>query len=36
MIIEVMSRFIIYELVNITLRVGCDNLSPPKRLEVFL
>jgi len=26
MIIEVMSRFIFYELVNIILRVGCDNL----------
>jgi len=30
MIIEVMSSFIVYGLVNITLRVGCDNLSGPK------
>jgi len=33
MIIEVMSRFIVCELVNIILRVGCDNLSAPKRIR---
>ena len=31
MIIEVMSRFIVYELVNISLCVDCDNLLAPKK-----
>jgi len=33
MIIEVKSRFIFYEIVNIILRVGCDNLSAPKNIR---
>jgi len=33
MIIEVMLRFIVYELVNIILRVGCYNLSAPKNIR---
>ena len=36
MIIEVVSRFIVYQLVNITLRVDCDNLSVPEILEELL
>ena len=33
MIIEVKSRFIVYELVNFISRVGCDNLSAPKNIR---
>ena len=36
MIIVVITRFIVYELVNIILRVGCDNLPAPKLLEELL
>jgi len=32
-IIDVKSRFMVYELVNIILRVGCDNLSAPKNIR---
>jgi hypothetical protein len=31
MIIEVMSIFIVYELVNISLCADCDNLLAPKK-----